>query len=106
MTDPYMYIWEFIVVPDHVRAFEQTFGIDGEWVQLFRRAPGYLRTELHRDRTNPQRYITMDYWESQAAWEAFRIRFREAFDALDTKAAQWTRSEREIGRFRPVEREC
>lgn len=97
-----MYIWEFIVAPEHASVFEQTYGSSGEWVKLFRKAPGYIRTELHRDRVKPQRYITIDYWESQEAWESFRSRFSEEFASLDAKCKRWTRSETEIGRFVPV----
>ena len=98
----YVYIWEFIVAPEQRDAFERTYGPSGDWVQLFRRATGYLRTELHRDRSQPQRFITIDYWESKEAWEAFRTRFAHEFEALDGKCAAWTTHEAEIGRFEPV----
>ena len=48
----YAYIWEYTVRPERVAEFEQAYGPDGEWVRLFRRAGGYVRTELHRDRAN------------------------------------------------------
>jgi len=95
----YIYLWEFIVAREHVAEFEQAYGDDGEWVKLFRRAAGYLRTELIRDRWNPLRYLTIDYWESEDAYDAFRSEFSKEFAALDSKCAEWTTSEREIGRF-------
>lgn len=99
---PYVYIWEFSVSPAHTSAFERAYGPSGEWVQLFRRAPGYLRTELHRDRSQPHRFITIDYWESKNAWDAFRARFAPEFDALDAKCATWATSEINLGHFEPV----
>lgn len=99
LSAEYVYLWEFTVAPEHVGAFERAYGRDGEWVRLFRRAHGYLRTELHRDRVNPLRYLTIDYWESEAAYEAFRTQFATEFAALDKNCAEWTTSEREIGRF-------
>ena len=102
MAALYVYIWEFVVSAEHASAFERAYGPSGDWVQLFRRAPGYLRTELHRDRLQPQRFITIDYWESKEAWEGFRARFAEEFEALDDGCAAWTTSEIEIGRFEPV----
>ena len=102
MSAGYMYMWEFIVAPGREAEFEPAYGPDGDWVALFRRAPGYLRTELHRDRANPRRYVTIDYWESQAAWEAFRARFAREFEAIDRRCAGWTTSETEIGRFEPA----
>ena len=98
----YIYLWEFIVAPEHTREFEYAYGDDGDWVQLFRRAPGYLRTELIRHRDHPNRYLTIDYWESEAAYAAFRSQFSKEFAALDATCAAWTTSEREIGRFGTV----
>lgn len=98
----YCYVWEYIVRPEHAREFERTYGEDGEWVQLFRRATGHVRTELLRDRALPDRYLTIDHWESEAAWQAFRAAFDGEFRALDARCATWTTRETEIGRFAPV----
>lgn len=98
----YMYMWEFLVAPAHVDAFERAYGPAGDWVALFRRAPGFVRTELHRDLTNPLRFITIDHWESQAVWQAFRARFASEFEALDAHCDAWTTRETEIGRFEPA----
>jgi heme-degrading monooxygenase HmoA len=102
VTAQYVYLWEFIVSADHTNAFERTYGPSGEWVQLFSRAEGYLRSELLRDRSQPRRFITIDYWESREAWDAFRTRFAKEFEALDAKCAAWTTMETEIGHFEPV----
>ena len=97
-----MYMWEYEVVPEQLSSFETTYGPAGEWVQLFRLAPGYLRTELHRDRSRSTRFVTIDYWESRDAWAAFRARFAAEFETLDAKCEAWTTSERELGCFDPV----
>ena len=102
MTAHYVYMWEFMISGDHVNAFERTYGSSGEWVQLFSRAPGYLRSELYRDRAQPRRFITIDYWESREAWDAFRTRSAKEFEALDAKCAAWMTRETEIGHFEPV----
>lgn len=99
----YTYIWEYLVTPDKVALFEQAYGPSGDWVRLFRRAPGYIRTELHRDRSNPRRFVTVDYWESESTWVTFRSRFSEEFEALDRKCEELTTRESELGRFRPIE---
>lgn len=102
MTAGYTYIWEYLVAPSRVDDFQRAYGPEGDWVQLFTEAPGYLRTELHRDRANPWRFVTIDYWESEGAWKAFRIRFAERFEALDARCASLTTRETEIGRFEPA----
>ena len=98
-----MYIWEYIVRSVHVAEFEHAYRPDGTWVELFRRAKGYVRTELHRDLGNPLRYITIDYWTSFEAWEAFRSEFAAEFEQLDAVCEGYTVAEREIGRFVSVE---
>jgi heme-degrading monooxygenase HmoA len=102
MKSVYMYMWEYIVRSDHLKAFEQTYGSSGEWVQLFRRARGYIRTELHRDVARPDRYVTIDYWETGQAWNTFRSKFSNEFESLDARCNEWTRSETEIGRFESI----
>ena len=95
-------MWEYFVTPEHTKAFLDAYCDSGAWVQLFRRAPGYIRTELHQDGSQPQRYVTIDYWESEAACKAFRSEFSREFEDLDAKGESWTAAEREIGRFQCV----
>ena len=71
-------------------------------VQLFRRASGYQRSVLYRDLLDPRRFVSVDYWESRAAWEEFRARFAAEFEALDARCEALTLRETELGRFEPV----
>lgn len=106
MPDPgsgYAYVWEYSVRPERVAEFEEAYGPNGLWVQLFRRAEGHVRTELHRDRGNPLRYLTIDYWESAEAWETFRASLSSEFEATDARCEDFTLEERELGRFWPVD---
>jgi heme-degrading monooxygenase HmoA len=98
----FLSVWEFRVAPEHVETFERTYGPEGEWVRLFRRASGYVRTELHRDRQDPLRFLTVDYWESAAHWSAFRARHAREYESLDARCAGLTLSESAIGQFEPV----
>ena len=98
----YAYIWEYSVRPECVADFEKAYGPSGDWVELFKRAKGYVRTELHRDRRNVNRYVTIDYWDSMEAWEAFRAGMSSEFDAIDARCEDFTLTEREIGRLDPI----
>ena len=98
----YAYIWEYTVRPKCVTAFEDAYRPGGVWVELFRTAPGYLRTELHRDRHDATRYVTIDYWESAEAWDSFRESMAAEFEAIDAQCEHYTLQEREIGVFLPV----
>jgi heme-degrading monooxygenase HmoA len=95
----YVYVWEFIVAPAQAAAFERAYGPDGEWVALFRRAPGYLGSDLLRDLARRDRFLTIDRWASRRDWEEFRRQFAGEYEVLDAKCAGWTISETEIGRF-------
>ena len=95
----YMYAWEYEVHPERLSDFLAAYGPGGHWVKLFRGSSGYLRTELHRCRENPHRFVTLDYWESAEGWERFRRERAPEFEALDARCEDYTLSEREIGRF-------
>lgn len=102
MKAGYLYAWEFLAAPGKLAEFRRAYGPEGDWVHLFRRAPGYIRSELYQDESNPQRFITVDYWESKGACEAFRKRYEHEFEDLDVRCEEYTVREREIGRFTPV----
>jgi heme-degrading monooxygenase HmoA len=100
MEEIYSYIWEFRVKADSEVAFEKAYGPEGVWVRLFSKADGYLRTELHRDLEVPGRYITVDFWKSEAAFQAFRARFVAEFDELDARCEELTEAETPLGSFK------
>ncbi len=92
-------MWEFRVKNDCAEQFESIYGPDGEWVKLFRKGNGYLRTELHRDLNISNRYITIDYWESKEAYDIFRNNFQNDFEKLDNQCEFLTEKEQFIGSF-------
>lgn len=102
MKPGFAYIWEYLVAPGSALQFERLYGPEGDWVQLFRRHPGYLRTELHRDLRDPRRYVTVDYWESKEASDELRASFAREFAELDARGEELTTSERHLGDFAPV----
>ncbi len=98
----YAYVWEYLVHPERMAEFEAAYGRSGDWARLFRTGPGYVRTELHRDRADPRRFLTIDYWETMHDWARFRADRAEEFKALDRRCEKLTERELEIGRFDPV----
>ena len=95
----YTYIWAFKVHPDRVAAFREHYGKEGTWVQLFRRARGYLGTELLEDAADPLRYVTIDTWSDAEAYEAFRAAFASEYAELDRVCEGLTLEETLIGHF-------
>lgn len=99
MKKVFVYIWEYLVKAEKKTEFERIYGLDGEWVQLFNHGAGYLGTELHRDTSNNQRYLTVDYWISKEDRDNFREKFAEEFAMLDKQCESLTKQENFLGDF-------
>lgn len=76
-------VWQFRVKPGSAGEFEEIYGPQGAWAQLFRRAAGYLGTELRPVPDASGEYQTVDRWDTRAAWNAFLERHRPAYESLD-----------------------
>jgi heme-degrading monooxygenase HmoA len=92
-------VWAFSVEPANQPRFESLYSPAGRWVQLFRRATGYLGTELLHDRADPTRYLTIDRWESADAYRAFRSRFAAEYESLDRECEGLTVRESALGEY-------
>ncbi len=95
----FAYIWEYKVKEEHLDIFEHIYGPDGDWVKLFKESNGYTATELHKDISEPLHFVTIDYWESKAARDKFKIQYKSEFEKLDRHCAGFTESEKFIGDF-------
>lgn len=95
-------LWEFAVVPARRPEFEAHYGPNGTWARLFRRASGYLGSELLRDRADPLRYLTIDRWESREAWQTFRREHGTEYERLDREFEGLTTREAALGEYAPV----
>jgi heme-degrading monooxygenase HmoA len=96
----YISIWEYQVPPAAEADFLTHYAPDGTWARLFRRSSEHLGTELYRDCTRPDRFVTVDRWRSETAFREFRSRFAVEYEALDRQCARLTRHEAVIGEFR------
>lgn len=88
-------IWRYEVATDRRDDFERAYGPSGLWCELFGRAEGYRSTELVRAADS---YLTIDRWESQAAFDRFLDRWRGDYDRLDRELEPLTRSEELVAR--------
>jgi len=92
-------IWRFTTaIPDE---FETHYGPDGTWARLFRKDPGYVRTDLLRDGNT---YVTLDWWTSREAYDAFRAQHASEYAELDAICEALTETEEKTGAFDVVER--
>jgi len=96
-------LWEYEVKPGSEERFENVYGPDGDWVRLFRSDTHYYQTRLVSDSLRRGVYLTMDFWESQEAYEQFLAGHRAEYEAIDAAGEQLTGKERRIGWFETVE---
>jgi len=95
----YWVVWSYDVKPDQVGSFERAYGPDGEWVRLFRRAPGYAGTELRRETDHLAHYVTIDRWNTRADFQRFKEAFQTEYQMLDAKCGPLMQYEKKVGDF-------
>jgi heme-degrading monooxygenase HmoA len=91
-----MYAYE--VHADQRSRFEQTYGSAGPWSGLFRKSPGYLRTDLFRrvDETG-DRYLVVDRWADERAFRAFKDSFGGEYDRFSEQTRRLYRTGTVLG---------
>lgn len=77
--------FRYRVHPSQSKAFEHAYGPHGPWAQLARAHPGYRRTRLFRHKSDEHVYVSVDVWESKAAYDAFRAEYADALMALEAQ---------------------
>ncbi|MEO8382746.1 MAG: hypothetical protein ABI779_24015 [Acidobacteriota bacterium] len=94
----YVIVWRF-TTSDPV-AFERHYGPHGTWTALFERSGDYLRTDLLRGEDG---YLTLDWWTSAEAYDAFRREHADAYAEIDRACEALTSSEEMMGSYLPVD---
>jgi hypothetical protein len=95
-------IWEFQVDPSQIIAFEKNYGPQGAWGILFQQSEDYHGTILLKDNAASGRYLTIDRWNSFAAFENFKAQHFKIYNDLDLICEKLTLTEREIGVFEAI----
>jgi heme-degrading monooxygenase HmoA len=89
-------VWRFTVRPGRASEFEQHYGPDGSWAELFHKGEGYRGTRLYRDVSTAGIYVTVDQWESEAAFAAFLANHHTEYEAFDRRFAELTVAEEKL----------
>lgn len=98
ISTKFVYIWQY-VVNTHRREFLEAYGAGGEWVRLFSKDPEHIETVLLRDADDDSRFVTVDYWTSREARDAFRDKYGDEFRELDGRCEEFTSREEFVGDF-------
>ena len=92
-------LWEYSVPLENIADFERHYDSSGTWVIFFRKAAAYHGTTLLRDMENPGRYMTLDHWDSFAAYQSFCTEHEAEYRRIDAMCAALTNSEERLGLF-------
>ncbi len=95
----YVIVWEFRIKPSTEAEFVEKYGPIGVWARFFRSSEGYIRTELVRDVAVPQRFLTLDYWQSEEVFNSFHKQNLAEYQRLDRELEGLTREETRLGAF-------
>jgi heme-degrading monooxygenase HmoA len=98
----YVILWEYRVTAEHRAQFEKVYSADGAWARLFRRSEGFIRTDLLRDRSHSDRYVTVDWWRSAEDYEAFLSQWGPEYAAMDARSEHLTEHEAHLGKWHTV----
>ena len=95
-------IWRFTPRPGKAEDFERKYAAGGAWDLLFRKAEGFVGTELLRPDDAGGSYLTIDRWRSAAAFAEFMRANGDAYSRLDAECESLTADESRIGTFSSV----
>jgi heme-degrading monooxygenase HmoA len=95
----FVILWQFQVKRGLEKEFEKAYGPEGAWAILFRASTAYRGTRLLRDTSHSGRYFTMDSWDSQAEYDAFRGQNAAKYTVIDHQCEVLTESESNMGSF-------
>ena len=93
-SQTYLRVWRYRVRANSVDSFEQAYGSDGPWAQLFATGSGFLGTELVRGADGW--YLTTDRWTSAERWDEWLAANGEAYARLDRAYHELTELEEEV----------
>lgn len=96
----FVIVWRYTVRADADEEFRAAYGASGDWAELFGRSRQFLGVELMAG--GPREYLTIDRWESEAAFDAFMETMREEYQRLDRRCASLTDDEQLVLRGHPV----
>jgi heme-degrading monooxygenase HmoA len=92
-------IWRFQPAPGRERDFAAAYSGDGIWARLFEQAQDFVSTSLLAPEEPGGPWLTVDRWQSRAAFDRFQQDHGEAYRALDVELEPLTVEELFIGTF-------
>lgn len=88
--------WELKVKFKERDKFEAFYDPKGEWVRFFSKSPDYQGTEVLESGENDGTFLILDEWTSEEAFQAYVQANRTAYDQLEEKAKQASRTKKRV----------
>jgi|CXWL01.1.fsa_nt_gi hypothetical protein len=76
----FIVIWKYEVHEIFKHNFEELYGKNGKWVELFQTGEGYLETLLIKAASESNQYATIDTWTSRYHYEKFLEENKKQFE--------------------------
>ncbi|HEY7292978.1 MAG TPA: antibiotic biosynthesis monooxygenase [Vicinamibacterales bacterium] len=92
-------VWQFEVKAGQEEAFEEFYGVDGDWTTVNRHSRSYLGSSFLRDQNRPSRYLVVEYWSEMVVYEQHKQFRREDREALDARRDELISSTEPLGVF-------
>jgi heme-degrading monooxygenase HmoA len=92
-------IWHYKIKPGSEKEFINLYNNAGEWVKLFSKFAGYIKTVLIKSTGDDNIFITLDYWESKEDYYLFKKNSIKEFSEIDKMGEKLTIEEKHIGEF-------
>ena len=96
-------IWKYEVKEDSIKEYEELYGQNGKWVNLFKGNAGYITTEFIKSVNQPYEYITLDKWESYVHYQNYLEKNKDEIIEIDAEGEELTANETKIGWFETVD---
>jgi hypothetical protein len=86
-------IWQYQINLAFTKDFTENYKTDGNWAQLFKKSPNYLKTDFFKLEDKEDIFLTIDYWQNENSFKVFKINFKLEYDLLDKKCEKFTLEE-------------
>jgi quinol monooxygenase YgiN len=96
-------VWQFDVKAGKEHAFEEFFGVEGDWTAVNRHSRSYLGSSFLRDQTNGSRYLLIEYWSEMLVYEQHKSYRRDAIETLEARRDEIVAAIEPMGVFTAID---
>ncbi len=101
-VNSYSVIWRYKIREGEKKKFEQEYGKNGTWCQLFSKSNDCLGSLLYKSEDETNTYILIDTWTDRQSYENFLKINSEIYNNLSSNFEDIYESEERIGSFRSI----